>query len=381
MKAHHSSDPLRAGVFVVLGVVAFTLAIFLLGQKSALFTRTNTLLVYFDDISGLVVGAPVRLAGLEVGTVAALKLSPQLSEKKTQVRLLVQSRYLPRIRASSEAFIDSNGLLGDKIVNISMGDPGSAALADGATLRAGRATSLEGLAATVTRALGSATNVVAAVDKLVGDERTVKLRDDLARGASSLAQLLAQVEHGDGLAHRLLYDRRLSEDALGILAQTHAVASRANGALRRVNALLEEVERGDGSMHALLYEADGKRALANLAGAAGELQTLLAAVREGEGMVHTLVYDPSQAGFLRDLGALAGTLNQLVQDVAKGRGTVGGLLRDPTVYEDLKTLLGNVQRNVLFKALVRFTIERDGLRQVDERPKVEPAPSEPPAAR
>jgi phospholipid/cholesterol/gamma-HCH transport system substrate-binding protein len=68
---------------------------------------------------------------------------------------------------------------------------------------------------------------------------------------------------------------------------------------------------------------------------------------------------------------MATTLNRMVQDVDQGRGSLGGLLRDPTVYEDLKSVLGNVKRNVLFKALIRFTTEQEQLRRVDKAPTVE----------
>ena len=67
---------------------------------------------------------------------------------------------------------------------------------------------------------------------------------------------------------------------------------------------------------------------------------------------------------------MSAVLNRIVQDVDKGRGTLGGLLRDPTVYEDLKTVLGNVKRNTLFKALVRFTMENEQLRRAEDAPEV-----------
>ena len=66
-----------------------------------------------------------------------------------------------------------------------------------------------------------------------------------------------------------------------------------------------------------------------------------------------------------------------MSDVDKGQGSLGGLLRDPSVYEDLKQLLGNVKRNVLFKALIRFTAENEQLRRADHAPTVvlEPTPA------
>ena len=49
-----------------------------------------------------------------------------------------------------------------------------------------------------------------------------------------------------------------------------------------------------------------------------------------------------------------------------GRGTIGGLLVDPSIYEDVKTLVGNVERNQVLRALVRYSIKQN-----DGRPHAE----------
>src|SRR5690606_30936845 len=99
-----------------------------------------------------------------------------------------------------------------------------------------------------------------------------------------------------------------------------------------------------------------------------EVNELLRAVREQDGVLHALIYEQDQQNFLRELNELTALLHRMVQDVDKGRGTIGGLLRDPTVYEDLKSVLGNVKRNVVFKALVRSTAGREQLRRVENAP-------------
>jgi phospholipid/cholesterol/gamma-HCH transport system substrate-binding protein len=139
----------------------------------------------------------------------------------------------------------------------------------------------------------------------------------------------------------------------------------------RVDAVLAEVERGAGTMHELVYGTEGKRALAALGTAAQEIGEVVSEVKGGQGVLHALVYEQGHDKFLDDLNQMSAVLRRMVEDVDKGRGTLGGLLRDPTVYEDLKSVLGNVKRNVLFKALVRFTMENEQLRRVDEAPAVE----------
>lgn len=363
-------DTLRAGIFLAVGLAVFTVAIFLLGEKSALFTRTTTLHVSFRDISGLVVGASVRLAGLQVGSVAELSFPEQLEVKETRVRLVVQTKYMDRIRADSRAFIDSAGLLGDKVLNISMGSSEAARLEDGATLQAGSSVSFETLSDNLDQAVRSVANITRSLDKLVQDDNTTKLTHDVSRIAGSLANILSTVESGPGLLHRLIYDPKYAEQVGEILADMRALARRANGAVEKVEAVVAQVERGPGTLHELVYGQKGAEALDELASAAREINAIVREVREGDGVLHTLVYEEDRGNFLRDLNELSATLNRVVQDVDKGRGTIGGLLRDPTVYEDLKSVLGNVQRNVLLKSLIRFTVEQEGLRRAEEAPVV-----------
>jgi phospholipid/cholesterol/gamma-HCH transport system substrate-binding protein len=356
-------NELRAGVFVLVGVAIFTAAIFLLGQKSALFTRNTSLYVEFDDISGLAVGAPVRLSGLEVGTVDKISFSSDAHQQKTRVRLRVQTRYMERIRQDSAAFIDSAGLLGDKVVNISMGSAKAARLADGATLATGQAVSFETLSAGLNQAVSSLTRIAGKVESIVGSDQTGQLQHDVSRVAASLANIMEQVERGDGLLHQLIYDPRYAQQLSATLADLRGTAEHAQRASARLDAIVAEVEAGDGTLHALIYGTEGKAALASLAGAAGEIEALVRAVEQRDGALHALIYQPESKAFLTDLNQITATLKRVTDDVEKGRGTVGGLLRDPTVYEDLKTVLGNVKRNVLFKALIRFTAESEQLRR------------------
>jgi phospholipid/cholesterol/gamma-HCH transport system substrate-binding protein len=107
--------------------------------------------------------------------------------------------------------------------------------------------------------------------------------------------------------------------------------------------------------------------------AAAELAAAVRQVREGNGFLHSLIYEPDNARALNELNQAAARLNHIVSEIDKGHGTLGGLIVDPTVYEDLKKILGNVERNVLLKALIRFTIKEDELRRPATM-KVEPAP-------
>jgi phospholipid/cholesterol/gamma-HCH transport system substrate-binding protein len=140
----------------------------------------------------------------------------------------------------------------------------------------------------------------------------------------------------------------------------------------RVDHVLARVEHGPGTLNALVYGEDGAAALADARHAAAGVAAAADQLDHGPGLLHALLRDEAGAALVRDVAQLADRLNRISHDVERGRGTVGGLLVDPSVYEEMKTVLGNIERSVVFKALVRATIKNNGI----ARPavQVEPAP-------
>ena len=62
---------------------------------------------------------------------------------------------------------------------------------------------------------------------------------------------------------------------------------------------------------------------------------------------------------ISNLNSITNDVRVIVSNVRQGKGTVGALLVDPSICEDVKTLLGNVQRNDVLRALVRYSIKQD----------------------
>ena len=106
-------------------------------------------------------------------------------------------------------------------------------------------------------------------------------------------------------------------------------------------------------------------ALNELGAAAGQLAGLIEDAKQSpNGAVHQLIYGDAR-GMFADLGSAAADLKKITSTVANGEGTLGGLISDPTVYEDLRQTLGNVKRNRLLRALVRFSVNnREELDQI-----------------
>jgi len=363
----------RVGIFVSIGVAILAFGVVLLGTKSGLFANQATLYVSFRDINGLVVGAPVRLAGMDIGRVNKVMFSDDLRQREARVELAIQERYLPRLRSDSRAFIDSKGLLGDKLINITIGDPANPPLREGDMIPARTGLSIEEIATKFNQAVTSITRVSDEAGELLQALSEPQTLRDIQRIVHATAGIMEGVVQGDGVAHRLLYDSAYANDVGAILHESRASLTALQRALARVEHMTAAVEHGPGALHELLYSPDGAQTLANLENATGELAKLMQAVREQPGLLHGLIYEPQSGEMLKQWADFSERVNRLSRSIEQGHGTLGGLLVDPSVYEDLKTTLGNVERNVLFKALIRYTIKEGDI----QRPALMPVPKTP----
>jgi len=361
--SNEKQTALRVGVFMTLGLSVLAFAVIMLGSKGGLFAAKSELYVYFGDINGLVVGAPVRLAGLDVGRVSDIEFADDLQKREARVELMVQDRFLPRMRRDSRAFIDSKGLLGDKLVNITIGSVTEPPLKDGDTIAARKGTSFEELAGKMEQAVASITNVTDQAGAVLAGIATPQARQDMQRILHSTAALIEGVEKQNGVLHRLIYDDKYGDEVGAILQETRRSMGALRGAVEHVQAIAGEVQGGQGTLHELIYGARGTEMLTDLRAASAELAALVQSIRKEPGLLHSLIYDEQSGDMLKQWNEFSERVNRLSRSVEQGRGTVGGLLVDPSVYEDMKTVLGNIERNVVFKALIRYTIKQDELQR------------------
>jgi len=333
---------------VAIAVVALFVTVFLLGEKQSLFHRKVHLRAAFANTSGLVIGTPVRLAGVDVGVVEKIEFDPDLRVRKVHVLLGVSSIYAPRIRADSVARLTSKGLLGDMVVDIAVGGADAAQLRDGQEIPAQESVGIAEIVRSVQDAIGEVRTLTrtttSRIDALLSEQVTA----DVARTMHAFADLSEDAAHGKGVVHALLHDPRLTEDLVAFGASGQRATNSAAHALARIDGLLAQ----EGVDH---IPGDLARTVASLSDVAMQL-------KEGKGLMHTLLYAPDRTGIVENLAVFSSTLRGVSDEVAAGKGTVGALLKDPTVYQDLKLIFGNVRRSRLLRTLVRYTITHDGLR-------------------
>ncbi|HUB09949.1 MAG TPA: MlaD family protein [Myxococcales bacterium] len=359
----------RSALFLLVGIAVVVAAVLVLGRSEHVFARHVTLHTEFDDVGGLIAGSEVRLAGVNVGTVRRIHFDPDPRVRRVDVDLSVGARYLDRIRTDSVARVTSKGLLGDMIVDITVGSDDHPELHGGDHLPSVEVAGLSQVVEGVQHAIGTVDRLASDVDDRVKVVLTPEVGADVGRTAHAAAEVMEGIAHGPGLAHDLLARRSLAEDAASAVHDLRDTASRIDGAMAEVDRLVRDARTGPGALHDVVY---GGKLAADLDATAANLADATRALKDGPGALHGLVYGDDAKGLVADLGETARILRKLAQEADQGKGTVGGLLKDPTAYQDLTTLLGNLQRNTLLKALIRYEIARDGLQRPAEAPV--PAP-------
>jgi len=388
---------LRIGALVLVGIVLFIGFVLSIGKRSTLFQEKYSLWASFSSTEGLAVGSPVRLAGVTVGNVTRITFGREPRDRRIAITLNVERRVQDRIRDDSVASIGTIGLVGDKVLEITVGSYDRPVLQPGAQLASMDPPDYFRLLQKGDRILDNVTRISASLDEfLSGGGKTEKrtLNDALR----SLQTTLVEIEKGQGLAHDLIYGKEGAEllgrvdrmaKTLERLAQAietergllHALIytpeeetlGRLTRTLDRADVLLKDVKEGPGLLHALIYDREGAELLARLGRTSERLEAFVGSLQEGKGLVPSLLFDPERVKVVDDLQAaatslrtLTGDLQAVVTRLRQGEGTLGALLEDPTVYEDLSALLRGANRSLILRSLIRSTRE-DGATEKKEK--------------
>lgn len=259
------------------------------------------------------------------------------------------SRYQVRIREDSQARIETEGVLGDKYISVTIGSPDKRELVDGDWIPTQNALDILAYTKTATEILNSANSIARKVDLLLGSDQEAA-QASLAKSFNHLSEILDEAENGKGLLHALVYDDAMTRKVDTTLANLQS----ASEGLKSVS---DEIRGGDGLANELIYGDEGAALAVQLGQLAGALSQLTDDIKNEDSLVHTLLYDPSKAALVDDSAVTAAALKEASAAIAAGEGTAGMPVRDPTLYEDLRALVGGAQRNKLLRAYIRQTVK------------------------
>jgi phospholipid/cholesterol/gamma-HCH transport system substrate-binding protein len=272
------------------------------------------------------------------------------------VKLSVVSAEADRIRADSLVRVAAKGLLGDKMIEITRGNGGPANRDQ--PLPSEEPSDMFGAVGDIANDARGTMKDVRRVAEDLADE---KLQADLKHSIQSLNRILSQIADGDGYPHRLLTDKAEADRISHMVTSFDSTAAQASALMGELNQVAGRVRSGPGFTHDVIYGQGPQKELAAFGFAADELGKTLKGVRESESLTHDMLYGGKGSGAraLENVTAMTDDLRVITAGIRAGKGTLGALLVDPSVYEDMKVVLGNVERNDVLRALVRYSIKQD----------------------
>jgi len=321
---------LRVGLTVVFACITLAFLILLMSGTAGLFTPKIVLKSFFDNASGLRDGAPVRLDGVDVGNVTAIRVVSGKPLTPVEVTMKVNTKYNFELRKDSLTSLSTAGVLGETYIDI-----------DSSTAKGSPAQNGDTLA---TRDHPDFNDVVRS------SQSTLQNMDALLKRTD---RILAFVESGQGSIGKLIYDPSLydrfnstinefkgivdevknGQGSIGQLIASDEAYKKAVAAVDKLNAIIDELQQGKGSAGKFLKDStlynNANDTIANV-------KRLTDDINAGKGAIGKLARDQEFADKLQN------TMNKvsaLTDRLDAGEGTAGKLLRDPSLYNNSDQML------------------------------------------
>jgi phospholipid/cholesterol/gamma-HCH transport system substrate-binding protein len=276
--ADQGKNNIKLGVFVFAGLIAMILAFYLIGKNQNLFGPAFQIRARFSNLSGLMEGDNVLFSGIQAGTVKSTEI---VNDTTIEVTMRISSEVKAYIHQNAVAGIGTEGLMGNKVMNIIPVKGNSPVVADGDLLAAQHGMDVDAIVATLSKTNNNAAIISEALkttvlrldgspviallmDKSVGQRLRSSLQhlDETTANASKMTdglnQMVSQIKQGKGTAGMLLTDTTIAHNLKDAANKIKSASDNANHITvqlnNMVNSLNNDLANGKGPLHTLLKD-------------------------------------------------------------------------------------------------------------------------------
>lgn len=285
----------KLGIFVLAGLLILILALYMIGRDTNMFGQNFILRARFQNIQGLTSGNNVRYSGIQVGTVKRIQI---LSDTLIEVTMVVDEDYKPYIHKTDLVSIGTDGLMGNKLVNISPAKENAPPVDDGDLLLTKRISGTDEMLATL-------------------DQTNLNLQEI----SEDLRQTIRRINNSTAL-WSILEDPEISSDLRQALMNIRNATGKADAMVGDLNGIIGDVKNGKGSLGEILKDT-------SLAYELGEAVTSIRQTGE-------------KASRLAD--ELSKLSNSVKEDIESGKGPANAILKDSNMVIKLNNSLDNIEK-------------------------------------
>lgn len=216
MRSTGSRRAVIVGIFIFLGLAIFIITVLTLGSQKKTFGDSIRLKSFFDNVNGLQNGNNIWFSGVKVGTVKKITL---MGNGKVEVDMNVEQKSARFIKKDAMAKLSTDGLIGNKIVEIYGGTLQSPQISQGDTLSGEKLLSTDEMMNTLSK---NNDNILAITNDLK------VITSGITKGKGSIGKLLTSDELSDNLNNTVLTIQKASDNLKKLSANVTAYTSKLN---------------------------------------------------------------------------------------------------------------------------------------------------------
>ena len=281
---------IRLGSFIIIGTILLVTALYFIGNKQNLFGSTFKISAQFYNVNGLMRGNNVRFGGIDVGTVESVEI---VSDSSMNVVMVIEKNVQQFIKKNAVASVGTDGLMGNKLVNINSGKDNSSIVEEGDVLQTLRPVEM---------------------DEMV---RTLNVTNENMRAISSNLRTITDKVNSKNSLWSLLMDTVVAENVKSVVVNLKLMSNQGVMITGNLKGLTEDIKKGKGSIGALITD------------------TLLSS------KINQTVVKLEQ--FSDTAAIITGDISHIVAKLKRGEGSMGVLLNDTTLVHNLNKSVKNIE--------------------------------------
>ncbi len=292
MKNDKAASNTKLGIMVIAGSLFLVFSLYMIGRNQNIFGTSIPILAQIDNVNGLVPGNNVRFQGMEVGTVKSLEMQ---NDSTIVMTMLIHKSMQEFIKKNALITINTDGLMGNKIVQIHPQAGDAEAIEEG--------------------------DVLYALDQIGTEEMIEKLSSTgeyLELTLINLAEITERLNNSQAV-WEILSDPNLALDLRGAVKQLHTAGQNASAMAKAGKDMMQTFQAGDGIVNNLFTDSVMNQNL--------------------EQSLEQLNQTSAEAAEVME------SMNSLLQNIDKGQGTAGLILSDSAFREQLVRTMENVEQS------------------------------------
>jgi phospholipid/cholesterol/gamma-HCH transport system substrate-binding protein len=331
---------LRVGLTVVVASIILMVLIFLMSGTGGWFTRKIHLTAYIDNAGGLREGAPVRLAGVDIGNVTKVRVTQNRPQTPVEVDMKVATTYAFALRKDSIAMLATAGVLGETFVDIDSSVAKGPEVHDGDTLLTKEQPDIQDVVRASQGTLENLDSLIKRVDRIIGF---------IESGQGSIGKVIYSSDMYDRLNATVAEFKSLMDDiqsgkgSIGPLITSDEAYKKVIAAIDKVNLMIDDIQAGKGSAGKLLKDP---QLYDNTNKTVANIRQLTDDMNAGKGALGKFTHDQEFANKLQET---LNNLTALTDRMERGEGSVGMLFKDPALYNNSNQML--VETRELVKSI------------------------------